>query len=1374
MKLFVREKTLKAIKVAEDIRKDLIAGPKFGKRRALKRIDARIDHLNESFAAQEKAHRFANKAKTVAPKKAPVIKKRKSFNINSIPTPAGDKPFVMKDAKDSAKWMAKLLDQREAEQRKIDMAKTPVNFLEKPEVVDNTAFVGKIRKFTASDRIYEKDRRRIANAKASECLGHPAMASAAVFDSGIMAVELLIKHNPAEMGCKWLFEAIELRKNARDEIYIRIDDLKREREQSIARRYEASKSFNNNENLDENRQIIADEKEVFRATSAKIHEAKKQVAEIKAELKLLNKALKNIRNHACKTQLALIDARSRVYATRCKNRKVKTVGRPIFEASKPMLNGYKMMHFTTEATMWQFSGLVSSLNKVASETHEVFTAPDATDDEKAKARQNLRDEFDKTVEAIKKAKDAGRKLVLDAEKAKIHNARQSQLTDVIGVPYGKTTDMIISVNHAVANIFNMYVQMYLNADDEKDVKDVKEIMGEALSIATTNGLEVKMLPVNGSSRRVGFKFWNSNNSQLKVGKFVALSNDAYERAAEVGRAGMTKEEFEELWCNGSDLLKWWSYATTPGCPMMYDDNPITVNDVLVVKSISAIRKFKNVLRYNEDGTSTLEDVSEIERTLFDGEMLFLVPIRSQQARGGFAYKGFGTCIAYENKTTMIDEIAAREGLTIPETIEDIDGIQRNWRNYKILCTEDCWKWAGWKFGEEKRRFTYAEYCERMNKLAEKYPTANMMYTARVADATEESKRRLTRQSTQQFIFATHAQIERLTAKSVRKLNKWSTHDGIIRALAGLDKPEDERTAFEHLIEVAPELLDHPYMKRVIEDMFNRKVAEAAVRPEVDGIYPYLAEDPVVFIKIVFWKMNPNKTGLGYLKHTEVNAPETDEGIEMYLVRYPNNYLCGRVRVNHNDDIYRCVGNVIILSVDGGFLLIADGDSDGDEVCVIFDSVVVEMMKQALSKIKPPVIAFPHDKLKKMIVRGELARALEVANAMVIANMYGPEVGKNSNLATKFMHRAALAYSEYEQTHDSKKQWMFKTCLSNAIVAHIAAIIAIDLAKTGKVPAWLEPILNKISKFAGKKMPWNQRFCKDSKNSPWYLEAWDEVTLPESDSVVDRIARYVIEATNAKDYKAATSNEFDDVHNLLGSKLGLDTRGSSGKLNIKNLRSLEARNYRDKNSEGDDEFKIVENLRSKDETRKVSPAEMIRFLWRNQASLVYVLQKEGSDKLDNARMQNSYYEFCNEILGTFGSYCGSERFMKLDPEVQKKSNMYKFMEDAFNPDNSIAKKERKLLEEREKLLEECNDVPEEELTKIEHEIEELREVIEGKKASFALFVTKIFAYDMYLNVCEQKGITDVWKKPIVDETSDVADESGCSSDEELDSDECIED
>lgn len=1354
MKLFQKRKTIEAKKNAEltleNAKKTLEAAKAevltdnnranrkavHTAERKVEHATARIGHINVALDCQSEKHdkKFVQKKKEVIPMKK--SRKMKTFNKASIAKPLVRQRSVWKDAKESAYWMRKLLNEKEAAEVQTNRNLPVVNMISKVDFAKYYGDLCKVRKFSGTDKTYEMDRRRRENVAASEQLGHPAMQSAMVFSNGLMAAGNILGKNPGELGGKHLFEGIAIRNDAINDMVLELKDLKKELDElwqaaydDAAERIAECKKFGAYNDLDTAEAIFANDKAYCKVVHAKIRVLSAQKNELTAEVKVLRAAVKELMDGASKDEAALIKARCQVAAKKLKDKKSEAYGRPINPAAKPMLKSYKLMHFDSEAIVSVFTKVIKDIRDAYEVCRELQFDEEATDDAKKAARQNLIEKFDDAVAFVNEYRENGKKLRIDAAKAKIHNARQSQLTDVISVPYGKTTDMILSFSHAVASIFNQNMAEYLNDDVDEGSKMIDALMEAIVSIATLNGIELKTTDSKGNPRYLEYKFWNANNSQLKVGKGVALSKEAYERAAEVARAGMTEKEFEELWGNGSDFLKWWSYATTPGAPLMYQGKPLTADDVLVVKSIEVVRKFRNVLVYDpETGKCQLKAVEEISRTAFDGQIFFIVPIPSQQLRGAFSFKGFGVCCANDDGTTMIDETAAREGWEIPEFIEDAEGILREWRNYKVICTEDCWKWAGWKFGPEKRKFTYTEFRQRMKELTKKYPCANMLYTARIADATEESKRRLTRQSTQQFPFATIDQIAKLGARSINKIKKLSTHEGVIRMMAGLDKPEEERTDFEHLIEVCPELLDHPFTRRAVEDTFNRKVAEAAVRPEVDGIYPYICEDPVAFFKIVLWKQNPNKTKLGYLNQQQVNVPNEKEGTPLYIVRYPNNYVCGQIKWNHNDDIYRCVGNVMVLSIDGGVLIRADGDTDGDEMCVIRDTVVVEMMMQTINELRPPIIKFPHDKLEKNIIRGAEARAKELAHAIVVANKFGPEVGKNSNLATKFMHRVSLAIN-------AGINWKRDLNLKNAIVAHIAAIIAIDLAKTGKMPDWLMTNLNEIKKYAGKKMPWNQRFCKDNKSLPWFSEAWDDITLPESDGVVDRIARYVVDTTDAANYKCPTGDGFD-ITSILGRREGLIVNGSTGKLENKKVRSLEARNYRTKqtNSEGDDEFKLINNLKSDDPEKRIGPHELARFLWRNQASLVYVLQKDGSDKLDQARMQNSYYEFCNELLLNFGGYCsGNKAFANKPVEIQKKSNLWNFVTMAFDLENGIGCK--------------CGGG------------EDSEEAF-SKKASFCMFIIKVFAYDLYQLACDVKGVEDRWVKPIESENVDNADVGGC--------------
>lgn len=1282
----------------------------------------------------------------------------------------------IKSAKESARWIRMLLDMEDARKAaKAHVDLLPLNKMEREQAAKAEAEFQAWREemsakwstdddmearcvyrewleaknakpyFTSEEMAWEITRRRIANAQAVENdinAYYRAKEAAASFCEEFQGAAFILGKDIdvlCEQGCKALFEAIAVRNDVIDTLEAELEDMNDELGKL---------------NISHSWQIHDVVLELQNDCRNERREIKKRLAEARAERRLLAKAVKTARDSVDDTEKALIDARAKVVSK--KARKAKEVeGRTYVPLAKPEMKGYRLPSMLLTYAMPK--KIKSVKNSVVNEAikyvkkykdHENGVI---SDDKFRGAGDKLQKQIKYMCEMAKAMRDTGVCYEADDSRCQYNSGRQSQLADVIGVPYGSDTDMMLSLDHSMANFFPGIVMeaLTLMLDQKKASATIDTIETIVLEILTRNGLYMKYRgKKEDESRIVHYKFWNANNSALKVGKCYMLSDDAYDIAKEASQAGMTDEEFDKIKTTGSDMLKWWSYSTTPSCVMTYKDQPIGVDDVLVVDSIEFNKMFKNILDFRkpdnkkewQDGVK--HDEALVDRTAFDGQLFFMVPIPSQQLRGGMSFKGYGVCCAYEDGTTMIDEIARREGRKIPDTIKDIDGVHREWRKYKVIATKDAWKWASYGI-------SYAEYCERMNKLAEKYPTVNKLYTARIADATEESDRNLTRQSMQQFMFANSKQIAELYERAIRKLDKLRTHDGIIRKIAALDKDEADRNAFEHLIELVPEFLDNKLMKRYVEDVFNRSVAEAAVRPVVDGIYPYICEDPVAFFKIVLWGEDPNKLGLGYLKADEVNIPGTAEGKEMYLVRYPNNYLCGMIGRNHNDDIYRCVGNTMVLSVDGYWLTRADGDVDGDEMCAIFNKVVIEMMKDTIEMLNPPLILFPHASLDKKLYIGFEARAKALAGAMVIANKFGPAVGQNSNLATKFMARAASARMaimkavlENDRTAYKSAKGHLDAHLNNAIIAHIAAIIAIDLAKTGTMPAWLENKLKEITKYAGKKMPWNQRFCKDNKSAPWFEGDWDKRTNERTEGIVDKCAGYVIDKTDAYNYEAPTGNGFS-FESIMCDKTGLYIQGSEGKLEANSLFAFDARNYMKGNMDGDNETSLISRLHSAEEKDTVGFAELMRFFWRNMAQLMYKISRDDSDDIQNANLVTEYYATVREIMLHFGSHCGSAKFASLTPDQQAKSNVWHAMKIAFGK-NSVGNERKKDIVEAVKA--DNPKASEDELKVLIEEACERDNAYMSAKSSYAIFTVKVFAPDLYRMAAEKKGISDPWQMP----------------------------
>ena len=192
----------------------------------------------------------------------------------------------------------------------------------------------------------------------------------------------------------------------------------------------------------------------------------------------------------------------------------------------------------------------------------------------------------------------------------------------------------------------------------------------------------------------------------------------------------------------------------------------------------------------------------------------------------------------------------------------------------------------------------------------------------------------------------------------------------------------------------------------------------------------------------------------------------------------------------------------------------------------------------------------------------------------------------------------------------------------------------------------------------------------------------------------------------------------------------------------------------RNHDGDDEFKLITLIKSRNEEDKVGAADLVRFLWRNQASLVYSLSKSEGDRIDNAIMTNNYYEFCHDLLLDFGSFMPKKEKFAENVDFRRKSNLHYFLKLAFSDSNSIGKDYRKSFKE------EFDEMDDETRAKVREHNARIQYAIDGLRASFAMFIVKVFAYDLYEMVCEQKHITNRWYKPAV-VSKDVVDETESS-------------
>ena len=210
---------------------------------------------------------------------------------------------------------------------------------------------------------------------------------------------------------------------------------------------------------------------------------------------------------------------------------------------------------------------------------------------------------------------------------------------------------------------------------------------------------------------------------------------------------------------------------------------------------------------------------------------------------------------------------------------------------------------------------------------------------------------------------------------------------------------------------------------------------------------------------------------------------------MYCVRYPANYLVGMVVKQKNCPEFSNLGNIAVLPYYGDMIVRADGDFDGDEMLFLFDQLMISMMKRIIEDFKPSLIDFPHGKVDCSKPFGTKENFIyEVAEALVRAQEFNL-VGRYSNLAVICLQQASLAKDSV-----TLAKW-----LNAAKIAHVGAIVCLDMVKGANVPEELQNLLKNLNKNvrAAFKMPWNQLFS--------HPELTEEDVEPRTNSTQDKIA-----------------------------------------------------------------------------------------------------------------------------------------------------------------------------------------------------------------------------------------------------------------------------
>jgi hypothetical protein len=592
-------------------------------------------------------------------------------------------------------------------------------------------------------------------------------------------------------------------------------------------------------------------------------------------------------------------------------------------------------------------------------------------------------------------------------------------------------------------------------------------------------------------------------------------------------------------------------------------------------------------------------------------------------------------------TSSIEELCLKHGISVEDfmntMIEGIDGKMHRVGDYKVICGEGCWK-------GDKAFKSYVEYLEWLDRMAEKYPCIDQLYLLRQSEEIEDEEkvRRLTRSLIQQWLMMNPKEIRKITLKARKSLKKDKTLAGQIRKLAGLWKSEEERTEVEKLFEECPWLVMNPAIQEYLKESWERKQIEAASgKFRTEGQYPYIMQDPVALLEVWVLGMNPDDPALGILKAGEVSCADVPEGKELLCVRFPANFLTAMVKVNRACiRAFSSMNGVMVLSVHDLILIAQDGDVDGDEMCVIYDKLAIELTKQMIKTFNPPIILFEHGGKPQRKVHGTKEAFIRSAyDALWRAKRYD-KVGIYANLASRCAYLAAIA----QKNGDVKKVQQYLIQMS---AASTGAILAIDQVKGNEVDqsliAYLESTIESVkkdfrkiaegmgvNKKAAYKMvhPYIQYFVSAAKRIPI---SFDKVLPANPDNFLDEISSLILRDTgrwgtdfgdgvwNKEAAKAALTNGMPDITVKYGriTKEMIDLLGDNWF------------KFRAKSTEEREMDATIETLKKLRVGNELGLKEFMLLLWRNESSMAYSM--EGRALWEK---KEEYYGTCRELLRMF--------------------------------------------------------------------------------------------------------------------------------------------
>ena len=667
----------------------------------------------------------------------------------------------------------------------------------------------------------------------------------------------------------------------------------------------------------------------------------------------------------------------------------------------------------------------------------------------------------RAVERLNELKEklfAPQPLVIYQKEGRITRLSRFMLADVFGVDYEakRPVTQFVVIEHGVQELFQFDWHLFGNealealANRDKFQQDIMDKFGY-----------------------YGAKIVNNVGSYLYGGIAASASHQKKEKILMGERETMRAHSkflwfgktLSEYYRNKNTGASYWKERANEIRPMMKPfvtktGDYITAKDILFVKDVKKLYHILIARVFGEGkGACYTDREADEEVILGDGALLLLVEM---------AFNGQATLPGLKamavDATSSVEEVCRKHGIKLEDfmnlEVEGLDGEMHRIGDYKAVCGEGCWKF-------DKEFANFQDYMNWLEDMAKAYPGIDRLYLLRQSEEIEgeEKYRYFTRTLLQQFMYITDEEKKQLTAKAITGLQRDKTFSGAVRKMAGMWKTEEEKSPVEKIFEAYPTLVLNRNIQEYLKGSWiRRQVRALSGKFRTEGQYPYIMQDPVALLEVWLLGLDPNDPDLGVLKGDEMSIAEVPDGKEVVGVRFPANFQTAKVMTNRVHEAFESCGEVAIISIHSDVLIRQDGDVDGDEMCILYSKLVINIVKRMNATFKPPVVLFKHGTKADPVVFTDYKTFIhETYSALWRAKRYD-QVGIYANLATACAYLASIAYVESGFNADDKN---VKLRLLQMSAASTGAILAIDQVKGNDTdPAlikWLEAIRKDVAK-----------------------------------------------------------------------------------------------------------------------------------------------------------------------------------------------------------------------------------------------------------------------------------------------------------------------